>query len=84
VLLDDREQVGQQLALDRREVGRYVGGETVRMVGAIHRPVAGDGHGVAVRPARDGRLRARIVLLRSQAACRVVSLVRYRCPSSSL
>ena len=45
---------------------------------AIDRPVAGHRDGVAV-----GRLRARAVLLWGQAACRIVSLVRYRCPSSS-
>jgi hypothetical protein len=85
VLLDDREEVGQQLALDRGEVLGDVRGGTVRMDGAIDRPVAGDSNGLAVqRSARDRRLDARRVLLGRQAACRrVVSLVRYLSPSSS-
>jgi hypothetical protein len=87
VLLDDREQVGEQLALEVREVGRGFGDRGVRLVGAIDRLVAGDGdRRVRLRrTAGDRRLRPRGVLLsRSQAACRVVSLVRYRRPSSSL
>src|SRR3712207_7740277 len=51
---------------------------TLSLHAALPISVAGDGHGVAVRPAGDRRLRARTVLLRGQAACRVVSLVRYR------
>jgi hypothetical protein len=43
VLLDDREQVGQQLALDRRQVGGGVGERAVRVVREVDRPVAGDG-----------------------------------------
>jgi hypothetical protein len=69
VLRDDREEVGEQLALDRREVGRDVGGQrTVRVV--IDGLVRGDGD--------------RLVLRGGQAACGIVSLVRYRSPSSSL
>ena len=85
VLLDDREEVGQQLALERGEVVGDVRGRTVRKDGAIDRPVAGNGDRLAVeRPARDRRLGARRVLLGRQAACRrVVSLVRYLSPSSS-
>ena len=44
VLGDDREQVGHQLALERREVGRDVGDRAVRLVGAVDGPVAGDRH----------------------------------------
>jgi hypothetical protein len=88
VLGDDREQVGQQLALERREVGGDVGDRAVRMVGAVDRPVPRDrDRGVAFRrAARDRRvLGARLVLLRrGQAACRIVSLLRYVSPSSSL
>jgi hypothetical protein len=69
VLGDDREQVGEQLPLDRREVGRDVGGQ--RAVGVVvDGPVPGDGD--------------RLVLRGAQAACGIVSLVRYRSPSSSL
>ena len=35
VLLDDREQVGEQLALDRREVGGRLGRRGVRVIGAV-------------------------------------------------
>ena len=88
VLLDDREQVGEQLALDGREVVRDVRGRTVRVHGAVDGPVAGDRDGLVPvqRAARDRRAGPRLVLLRrDQAACRrVVSLVRYVSPSSSL
>jgi hypothetical protein len=87
VLLDDREQVGKELALELREVRRDVGDGAVGLVGAVDRPVAGDGdRGVRLRRAAcDRRLGPSAALLsRSQAACRVVSLVRYRSPSSSL
>jgi hypothetical protein len=90
VLGDDREQVGEQLALDGRQVRRDLSGERpVNRVGAVDRTVTGDGDRAVIggrgRAARDRRLRARILLLsRSQAARRIVSLVRYRSPSSSL
>ncbi len=91
VLLDDRVEVRQQLALEVREVCRQVGGDSATVViGPVHRPVAldRDRHlGVRLlRAAGHRRLDARLVLLRgSQAACRwIVSLVRYRSPSSSL
>jgi hypothetical protein len=85
VLLDDREQVGEQRALDAREVLGYFGCEiAVRVVGPVDGTVAGDRDGRVVglgRGAGDPRL---VLLSRGQAACRVVSLVRYRSPSSSL
>ena len=88
VLLDDREQVGEQLALDRGEVVGDVGGRAARMRRAVDGPVAGDRYRrlPVQRAARDRRLAARLVLLgRAQAASRrVVSLVRYVSPSSSL
>ncbi|HWM12365.1 MAG TPA: hypothetical protein VNO82_23595, partial [Solirubrobacteraceae bacterium] len=87
VLGDDGEEVGDQLALERREVVGDVGDRPVRVVGAVDRAVAGDGdRDVGLRrPARDRRLGARAVLLsRAQAASRIVSLVRNRSPSSSL
>jgi len=73
VLGDDREQVGEQLPLDRREVGRDLRRERAAcVIGAVDRPVPGD---------RD---RLRLRLCGGQAACGSVSLVRYRSPSSSL
>jgi len=61
---------------------------TVRLQRAVDRPVAGDGDGLVPvqRAARDRRVGTRRFLLRrDQAACRrVVSLVRYLSPSSSL
>ena len=88
VLGDDREEVGEQLALDRRQVVGDVGGRAVREHRPVDGPVAGDRHRrlPVQRPARDRRLGARLVLLRrDQAACRrVVSLVRYLSPSSYL
>jgi hypothetical protein len=122
VLLDDREQVGEQLALDRREVVGDVGREAVRELGAVDRDVASDRDGAvdlqplgavrrlrraravaAARAVRGGNvrrrdtvrrrgldglppggsgLRASFVLLRGQAACRIVSLLRNLSPSS--
>jgi hypothetical protein len=87
VLGHDREEVGEQCALDAREVLRDLGRDRATVIGPIDGTVARDGDGaVAVRrDAVRGRLRARLVLLsRGQAACRIVSLVRYRSPSSSL
>jgi hypothetical protein len=88
VLLDDREQVGEQLALERREVVGDVRGRAVRVERAVDGPVAGDGDRdlPVQRAARDRRIGAWLILLRRrQAACRrVVSLVRYLSPSSSL
>jgi hypothetical protein len=100
VLLDDREQVGQQLALDGRQVGGDAGGGRVQLVGAVDRAVARDRDraalGLRPGPARDRRTLAvggvdRLLVGRparlfggAQAACRIVSVVRYRSPSSSL
>jgi hypothetical protein len=71
VLGDDREEVGQQLALDRGQVGRDVGRQDVRVIGAVDGTVPGD--------------RDRLLLVGGgQAACGIVALVRYRSPSSSL
>jgi hypothetical protein len=85
VLGDDREQVGEQRALDRRQVGRDVGGQRRRrVVGAVDGSVARDGDGRVRLRRASGHASAPFVLLRRvQAACRVVSLVRYRSPSSS-
>jgi hypothetical protein len=85
MLLDDREQVGEQLALEQREVVRDLGADRVRVVRAVDRPVPGDGDGTALGLAGAARdRRAQLVALRGQAACWIVSLVRYRSPSSSL
>jgi hypothetical protein len=88
VLLDDREQVGQQLALDRRQVGGQIRERPVRVVRAVDRPVTGDGdRRVRVdravgrsRPARDRRPPQ--LSRGGQAALRIVSVVRNRSPSS--
>ena len=95
VLGHDREQVGQQLALERREVGRDVGGDAVR-AGAVDRHMTRDrdrpvpDRCVRERPVGLGRAagdgsarRARRGLVVVQAARRIVSVVRYRSPSSS-
>ena len=58
VLLDDREQVGEQLALGRREVGGRLGGRRVLVVLAVDRLVGRDGDVVHAVPVRDGRGRA--------------------------
>jgi hypothetical protein len=97
VLGDDREQVGEQLVLERREVGRDLDAAVVEALGPVDRTVRGDGD----RRVRVGRGRAagdqRQVAVRGaqlvvaetlvsaiQAAASVVSLlVRYRRPSSS-
>jgi hypothetical protein len=87
VLLDDREHVREQLALEGGQVGRDVRRQTMRLLRSIDGAVAGDRDGRLVqRAARDRRVGTRLILLRrGQAACRrVVSLVRYRSPSSSL
>jgi len=85
VLLDDREQVVQQRPLDRCQVGRDIGGQRARRrVGEVDGTVGRDGDRNVGLGRAAGDRRARFVLLRSQAACRVVSLVRYWSPSSSL
>ena len=117
VLLDDREQVGEQLALERRQVGRDVGVAGVRVRrgrrrrrDVVDRPPAGaaavtvrrsaiaappSGAAAAARvpasaigaPALAAPRSSRVAprpLSGRQAACRWVSLLRYRSPSSSL
>ena len=49
VLLDDREQVGEQLALERREVGRRLGRRVVLVVLAVDGLVGRDGDAVRHR-----------------------------------
>ena len=93
VLLDDREQVGEQLALERREVAGDLGAAPVRVRRAVDRAVRGD----ATRrrrpaPARDRRpplvepdpdvLGRRAGRRRQAAAARIGGLVRNRSPSS--
>ena len=43
MLGDDREQVGEQLVLERREVGRDLDGAVVDALGAVDRAMRGDG-----------------------------------------
>jgi hypothetical protein len=75
VLLDDREQVAEQLALERREVGgRLERGEGAR-VRAVDRAVRGNADaGPAAVGGRGGA---------GQAAALNVLLARYWSPSSS-
>ncbi len=61
VLLDDREQVGEQLALEAGEVAGRVGHRAVRVVRTVDRPVAGDGHRVRRRRAAGDRRRGAVV-----------------------
>jgi hypothetical protein len=86
VLGDDREQVREQLVLERREVVRDRDGAVVGALGPVDRTVRGDrdgrvGVGLGRAAGDDGRgLLAPAV----QAAASVISLlVRYRRPSSS-
>jgi hypothetical protein len=75
VLLDDREEVAQQLALERREVGRRLqrgGGARAR---PVDRAVRGDADAGAAAIRRRGGA--------GQAAALSVLLARYRSPSSS-
>jgi hypothetical protein len=76
VLLDDREQVAEQLALERGQVGGRL--QRRRAVGlrAVDRAVGGDADAGAIA-ALGGRLAA------GQAAALSVLLARYRSPSSS-
>jgi hypothetical protein len=92
VLGDDREQVREQLVLERGEVGGDGERAVVAVLGAIDGAVRGDGDrrlGVGLRRAAgdDGRPRGIgpvAVVSAVQAAASVVSLlVRYRRPSSS-
>ncbi len=69
VLLHDREEISEQLALERRELGILHG-------------LSRSGQR-RVDPYRLGALRARVVPRAGQAASRaLVSIVRYRNPSS--
>jgi hypothetical protein len=92
VLGDDREQVREQLVLERREVVGDRQRAVVAVLGAIDGAVGGDGdRGVCVGLGRaagdDGRPRviAPVAVVSAvQAAASVISLlVRYRRPSSS-
>jgi hypothetical protein len=57
VLGDDREHVGEQLALQRRQVGREVDRRRVGVLGAVDRPVPGNGdRGILRRAAGDRRM----------------------------
>jgi hypothetical protein len=76
VLLDDREQVAEQLALERGEVGGRLQRGAGARVRPVDRTVRGNADARAVRP-RGGRLGA------GQAAALSVLLARYRSPSSS-
>jgi hypothetical protein len=85
VLLDDREQVREQRALEVREVVGRVRESGVRVVREVDLTVAGDRDcAVLGRAARDRRRSD--VLLRVgcglYAAASIGSLVRYRSPSS--
>jgi hypothetical protein len=84
VLLDDREQVGEQRALDRGQVLRDLGGQcAVGVVGPVDRTVARDRDRRIRRTTSDGR-GAVLLLGLGQAAFRIVSGVRNWSPSSSL
>jgi hypothetical protein len=76
VLLDDREQVAEQLALERGEVGRRLQQRGGARIGPIDRAVRGNADADAIRP-RGRRLAA------GQAAALSVLLARYWSPSSS-
>jgi hypothetical protein len=98
VLGDDREQVREQLVLERREIVRYRERAVVAVLGTVDGAVGGDGDGRFVGLERaagdDGRGGVRRELgtcvdgagfaAAVQAAASVMSLlVRYRRPSSS-
>jgi hypothetical protein len=77
MFLDDREEVGEQVLLDPREVGRdRPAGLRVRR-GAVDRRVGGDRDRARRSAARDGRL-----LVAVYAAIAIGELVRNRSPSS--
>ena len=73
VLLDDREEVGEQLALGLGEVGGRLGGRAGLVVVAVDGPMTVDGDVLVPVPVRDGRDRGgrrRLLVL----VCHVVSL----------
>jgi hypothetical protein len=76
VLLDDREQVAEQLALERGQVGGRLQRSGGARVCPVDRAVRRDADPCAIGP-RGGRLAA------GQAAALSVLLARYRSPSSS-
>jgi hypothetical protein len=91
VLGDDREQVGEQLVLERREVGGDRERAVVAVRGAVDGAVRGDGDrrvGFGLRRAAGDQRRPRgiepvAVVSAIQAAASVISLlVRYCRPSS--
>ena len=63
VLLDDREQVGEQLALDRREVRGRLRRRGVGVIGAIDRLMRGDRHVAVAARLRRGRVLGRLLVL---------------------
>jgi hypothetical protein len=73
MLLDDREEVAEQLALERGEVARGLERDGALRPGAVDGPVRGD---------VDARGRS-AVLRAGQAAALSVLLARYVSPSSS-
>ena len=81
VLGDDREQVGQQLVLERRQVVRDRQRAVVAVLGAVDRAVRGDrDRRASASASADGRRRVGAV----QAAARLgLLLVRYCWPSSN-
>jgi hypothetical protein len=83
VLGDDREQIGEQLVLERRQVVRDRQRAVVAVLRTVDRAVRGDRDRRADRvPTRDQRAVA--VLGAAQAAARVgLLLIRYCCPSSN-
>ena len=81
VLGDDREQVGQQLVLERRQVVRDRERAVVAVLGAVDRAVLGDRHGRGVAALER---QVAVDLGVAQAAARLdVLLVRYCRPSSN-
>ena len=83
VLLDDREQVGEQLVLERREVVRDRQRAVVAVLGAVDRAVRRDRDRRASPPVERGD-RPSVAGVVAQAAARLVLLlVRYCSPSSS-
>jgi hypothetical protein len=96
VLLDDREEVGQQLALERGEVRGRIGGRGGRCAAAVvDGQAAGGGPGGVRRTRGDGLLGqgrrrggrlgagAGAAVQAARFASALVSVVRYRSPSSS-
>jgi hypothetical protein len=77
VLLDDREQVGQQVLLEAREVDRDRAARARVRSGVVDGRVRGDRDGAVRRAARDREL-----LVGAYAAAAIGVLLRYRRPSS--